>query len=439
MRRVPIATLIIPVCLLLCSPADAQTIKPFIQQLFFQGIVDSQEDPAAVLQQARDSADELAKFTAIALTTVPVVASSAALVYIRDPKSNYDLRLKSPSLGPSFVERPLTNGRNVFNLGVNYQYSRIDFGGAFGTADGRDQGLPLFDNTATFTADGFVQYITKRAFLEARSQSINVFASYGITSRLDVGAVLPITSLRVQGRTEEQYDVTRNWNANEGTIRVDRPTPTGIKVIFPESSLSASGIGDISLRFKYSLIERAGDAVALMGDVRVPSGDEEQLLGAGKSSLKLSLLASVATVGHAWVHSEAAYTSGGLTDEIVYKAGIDRPFNRQLTASLSFLGRSLLDAALPERVATVRRTVNTGPTGERAIVVDRFFWSSEQVNLMQLAAGAKLNLGGDWLLSGTVLIPLNRTGFQPGITPAIGLEHKWGQPPDPRRQQPVQP
>ena len=216
--------------------------------MFFQGIVDPQEDPEAVLQQAQDSADELSKLTAIALATVPVVSSSAGLVYVRDAASN-ELLLKTPSFGPSYVERPITNGKGVFNLGVNYQYSRIDFSGAFDTADARDEGLPLFDNTATFAADGFVQFITKRAFLETRSHSFNVFTSYGITQRLDVGAVVPITALRVAGRTEETYDVTRNWNANDPeNIRIDRPTPTGIKVIWPETRLSATGIGDISLR-----------------------------------------------------------------------------------------------------------------------------------------------------------------------------------------------
>jgi hypothetical protein len=431
MRRLPTVTCGLSLVWLLFgfTSADAQTIRPFIEQLFFQGIVDDQEDPSAVLRQARDSADELSTFTAIALATVPVVSSSAGLVYVRD-RATSEVLLKTPSFGPSFVERPLTNGQGVFNLGLNYQFSRINFSGGFDTADSREDGLPLFDNTATFTTDGFVQYITKRAFLEARSHAFNVFTSYGITARLDIGAVVPITSLSVAGRTEEAYDVSRNWNANEGTIRVDRPTPAGIKVIAPETRLSATGLGDISVRVKYSLFERGSDGVAIAGDVRLPTGDEAQLLGTGEPSLRVAILAAMTRLGAASFHANAGYTAGGLTDEIVYSAGIDRPFLRQqMTASLSLLGRTLRDAAQPQRVATVRRTVNTGPTGERAIVVDRFFWSSEQLSLLQLAAGAKLNLGGDWLLSGTVLIPINRTGFQPGITPAIGLERKWGQPP----------
>jgi hypothetical protein len=431
MRRFPIATIVLMSSSLLLGSAraEAQTIGPFIEELFFQDIVDTQEDPSAVLQQARDSAQQLSTFTAIALATVPVVSSSAGLVYVRDRASG-EVLLKTPSFGPSFVERPLTNGRGVFNLGVNYQFSRINFSGGFDTADKREEGLPLFDNTATYTADGFVQYITKRAFLEARSHAVNVFTSYGITSRLDVGAVVPITSLRVAGRTEETYDVSRNWNANEGDIRVDRPTPAGINLIEPETRLSATGLGDISLRVKYSIVERGATGVAVSGDLRLPTGDEAQLLGAGDPSFRLAILAAVTTVGSASLHANAGYTAGGLTDEIVYSAGIDSPLlpQQRLTASFSFLGREVRDGALPERIATVRRVVNTGPTGERAIVVDRFFWSSTRLSLLQLAAGAKVNLGGDWLLNGSVLIPINRTGFQPGITPAIGLERKWGQP-----------
>ena len=431
MPRLPILGAVLIGVLLGPVPASAQDIRPFIEQLFFQGIVDPQEDPEAVLQQAQDSADELSKLTAIALATVPVVSSSAGLVYVRDAASN-ELLLKTPSFGPSYVERPITNGKGVFNLGVNYQYSRIDFSGAFDTADARDEGLPLFDNTATFAADGFVQFITKRAFLETRSHSFNVFTSYGITQRLDVGAVVPITALRVAGRTEETYDVTRNWNANDPeNIRIDRPTPTGIKVIWPETRLSATGIGDISLRVKYSFLERGGEGVAVLSELRLPTGDEVNLLGAGEASFRVSLLGALTTLGSASLHANAGYSAGGLTDEFVFAAGLDGPVlaQQRVTASVSLLGRSLFDAAMPERVATVRRVVNTGPTGERSIVVDRFFWSQEQLSFFQLAAGAKVNLGGDWLLSGTVLIPLNRTGFQPGITPAIGIERKWGQPP----------
>jgi hypothetical protein len=430
MSRPPIVGAMLIGVLLVSVPAGAQDIRPFIEQLFFQGIVDPQEDPDAVLRQARDSATELSSLTAIALATVPVVASSAGLVYVRDSKSA-ELLLKTPSFGPSYVERPITNGKGVFNLGVNYQFSRIEFGGAFDTADRRDEGLPLFDNTATFRADGFVQFITKRAFLETRSHLFNVFTSYGITPRLDVGAVVPIAALKVVGRTEEMYDVTRNWNANEGTIRIDRPTPTGVLVIAPESERSAAGIGDISLRVKYSFFERGGDGVAVLSELRLPTGDEANLLGVGEPSFRVGLLGAMTTLGTASLHASAGYTAGGLTDEIVFAAGIDGPVlaQQRVTASLSLLGRSLRDAASPERIPTVRRVVDAGPTGERAIVVDRFFWSREPFSLFQLAAGAKVNLGGDWLLSGTVLIPLNRTGFQPGITPAIGLERKWGQPP----------
>jgi hypothetical protein len=177
-------------------------------------------------------------------------------------------------------------------------------------------------------------------------------------------------------------------------------------------------------------VERGGEGAALLTELRLPTGDEANLLGAGEPSFKVAFLGAMNTIGEASLHTNGGYTVGGLSDEIVFAAGIDGPVlaQQRVTASLSFLGRSLREAALPERVATVRRVVNTGPTGERSIVVDRFFWSQDQLSFFQLAAGAKVNLGGDWLLSGTVLIPLNRTGFQPGITPAVGIERKWGDP-----------
>jgi hypothetical protein len=414
-------------CLAALAPvrANGQDLKPYVRDLFFQGVVDSQENPDEVLRNAQASADQIAKFTTIALTTAPVVASSAGFVYVRD-RATGEVSLKTESFGPLYAERPFTNGKGVWNVGVNYQYSLTHFDGGFGTADRRDTGLPLFDNTATYR-DGFVQFITKRAFLEARSNTINVLSTYGVTDRFDIGAVVPITSLTVEGHTEEAYDVSREYNANEATVRTDRPAPAGIITIAPIASRQATGVGDVAIRLKYALAGTSGDAVAVTGDLRLPTGDSADMLGAGKTALKILLVASKTGPGGASLHANAGYTAGGLSQEINYVVGADAALlsQKQLTASVSFLGRTLSDGAFLERTATVRRTVDRAPTGIRDVVVDRFFWNEGSLSLLQVALGAKVHVGGNWLINGSVLIPVNQTGMQPGVTPTIGLERTW--------------
>ena len=405
------------------AQAQGQTNKGFVRQLFFQGVVDPQESPALVQQIANESADEIAKFVAAAISTAPVVSSSAGFTYVRDQDTG-ELSLRSQSFGPSFAERPLTNGKGVGSFGVSYQHSRTTFDGAFGTADGKDEGLPVFDNTATFTSDRFVQYITKRAFLETQSDTFNFLGAYGVTDRFDIGVSVPFISMKVEGRTEEAYDLTRAWNANEFD-RALRPTPTGVLLIEPTTSLDAKGIGDVTLHLKYAIVNAGSDGVAVNADVRLPTGDEDEFLGTGEASLKILFSASKTQANVLSFHANGGYTVGGLTDEINYVAGVDAALN-QLTASFSFLGRTLRQASLPSRVPTARRTVS-GIAGPRDIVVDRFIWSEEQLSLLQVAAGVKVHLGGNFLLNAGVLVPVNERGFQAGVTPAIGIERSWGQ------------
>ena len=41
------------------------------------------------------------------------------------------------------------------------------------------------------------------------------------------------------------------------------------------------------------------------------------------------------------------------------------------------------------------------------------------------AVGAKVSVGGAWLLTGTVLFPLNDNGIKPAVTPVIGFERAF--------------
>lgn len=429
-RRLVSSLLVVGTCLWSgVSPAGAQTEdgtnKAFVRDLFFQDVVDAQESVVLVNQIARDSADAIAKFVSLALTSAPVASSSSGFSYVRDSVTG-ELALRSESFGPTFAERPLTNGRGVWNFGAHYQFSATVFEGGFGTADGKDTGLPVFDNTATYLSDGFVQYITKRAFLETRSHTFHLFTSYGLTDRLDIGVVLPIISLTLEGRTEEAYDLTRQFNVGE-TNPVNRPTPTGIRIVQPNSTSSASGLGDVMVRLKFAVAGQMSDGVAVAADVRAPTGDEDELLGAGDASVKLMMILAKSGFGPASFHANAGYGLGGLSDEFTFVVGADAALlsRKQLTPSISLLGRTLKEGVQPERIPTVRRTVDTGVTGTRDIVVDRFIWENESMTMLQMAAGVKWNVSGFWLLNASVLVPLNQKGFQAGVSPVIGLERTW--------------
>jgi hypothetical protein len=47
------------------------------------------------------------------------------------------------------------------------------------------------------------------------------------------------------------------------------------------------------------------------------------------------------------------------------------------------------------------------------------------VHLVLGAVGAKVSIGGSWLATGTILLPLNDHGIKPAVTPVIGFERAF--------------
>ena len=416
--RVSVLALALVFGLYFPTAAAAQTTnRAFVHDLFFRTAIPGLESPALVNSIAEESANAIANLAGVTLSTAPIASSSAGFTFVRD-KVTGDQSFKSNSFGPTFADRPLTNGRSVFSFGFNFQYGKTDYEGGFDTADGRTIGLPVYDNTARWRDNGFEEFVTERAFLQAKSQIFNVVAAYGVTDKFDVGVVVPMVSLSLTGWREEAWNLTRKF-ADRGTA-IGVPTAVGSRVNIPSSSQSASGIGDVITRLKYSWTGDRSDGAAVAADLRLPTGSEEDLLGAGKAALKLQALLLKSGLGPASIHGNAGYTVGGLSDEINYIAGVDVSTSR-ITVSGSFLGRTLLDGAVPTRLNTVN--IQNDPT--QTALVDRFTWPTEKLTLLQAAAGVKVHVGGQWLLNATVLVPLNQKGFQPGVAPVIGLEHTW--------------
>jgi Putative MetA-pathway of phenol degradation len=414
----------------MAQASSTLTNKAFVQTLFNVPNVNGEE--VGISNLATQQAAALATLIATTLSTAPVASSSAGFSFYTDSTGRHP---KSQSFGPTFADRPLTNGRGTTSFHFSYQYYQSNFDGGFGTADGRTKGLPVFDQIVTYVAPNpdQVQYITRRSYLKATSQTLNFELSYGLTDKFDVGVLVPVVWLELTGRTDEAWDTHFTHDPNNPAADGGRPSAIGTWecqylsttcAVGTDStrSQSRSGFGDITLRLKYALAGQT-EGVAIAADVRTPTGDDEEFLGAGKASVKIQLLVLKSGHGPASFHANTGYTAGGLSDEFNYVTGADLAMlsKKQLTVSASFLGRALFDGSLPITTCTL-----CPPPNPNIIVQNRFKWEKATVNLMQLAAGAKLQVSPNWLLAGSVLIPLNRLGFQPGISPVIGLERTWG-------------
>ena len=422
---------------LLADPAAAQTAaqattaRDLIHNLVAQRThpPDASLTPdelAAIARRGDQLANEIGKGIAIAVATAPVGGSAAGFSYGVNPTTG-ELTLRTASFGPILMDRPLTNGAGVFGFGVSYQ--RLSFDRFLGQ-DLRTQGTLLFDNRVTFASDGFEQYITEYMALEPTVDSVTTVLSYGVTSRLDIGAIIPINHIQISGRRQWDYDISRSFPVSPAD-QAFFGTPTGTDFVQDEGSIDATGVGDITVRTKFAFTDQGADGVGLLFDLRLPTGDEENLLGTGKASGKIGLLTAKSIAEHGNFYASGGYSFGGLSDEVNYAIGGDVQLlpSQQLTVSFELVGQNIRDAIeSDDPVAYGPLTINdprfTPPAVTRLTNTEPIFRETS-INVMRAALGAKILLGERVLLSGGVTMPVGDDGLRAGVSPYIGLDFSW--------------
>jgi hypothetical protein len=126
------------------------------------------------------------------------------------------------------------------------------------------------------------------------SQDI-AFLTYGVTNRFDISVGLPVVHAAVAARTYNGISWvgdglaghTVNGNPTCWCATTLAPgTPILQQPVVGSSSLSKTGFGDLILRAKGTVFESPGRVVAIGADVRFPTGDSANYLGAGALSFK---------------------------------------------------------------------------------------------------------------------------------------------------------
>jgi len=191
------------------------------------------------------------------ITTYPIATSSGGLTYSFDPVLGIPSR-STRSFGPLFAERALTIGRRRFSFGVNTQHAVFD----------RFEGEDL-TRLRLFTSDESPDLGVLRIHLQADTTAF--IMSAGVSSRLEMGVVVPVTRIRM--------DATSEFN-NPPFSSVERRVG------------SAEGFGDVQIKAKYTFHEDSGGGVAAGVTLWLPTGDADNLLGTGTARLKVFGIAS---------------------------------------------------------------------------------------------------------------------------------------------------
>jgi hypothetical protein len=340
---------------------------------------------------AQATSDTISRALLANLATLPITASSGAFVYRLNPELG-TVERATQTFGPFFVERALTAGSHHASFGFTVQHMR------FTSLDGH----ALRDGSLVTTAN---QFVDERAPFDVDQLTLNIDASVatvygnvGVTDRLDVGFAVPMVALRLNGSRVNIYRGTAFTQAS--------------------ASAMAMGVADVVVRSKYKLYERGASGLAADVDLRLPTGNRADLLGAGSTSARFSGIGSIEN-GPFSAHVNAGVSVGGLARERSYGVALAVAASSHLTLTGELLGR-LIDS--PGGIVPVS-AANPNLIGVETI---RLQPDASRLNVITLLPGMKWNLSNTWVLAASVSVPLTTAGLTSPFTPFVGLDYAFG-------------
>src|SRR5690606_7750555 len=207
----------------------------------------------------------------------------------------------STSFGPIFGERAQTVGRGRFNVGMNY--TRVDFRQIRGT-NLSDVELTFvhensnFPNCDVIFSGDCSQYGTPQfehdlielgLDLDITAEIYAFYASLGIANRVDLSFAIPVVHLGIDGRSEARIIPT----TGEELLHLFAGTPEDpVLEASSRSSGEATGLGDLAVRLKAHFLSSDVLDMAVLGEVRAPTGRTDDFLGTGETNLRGLLIAS---------------------------------------------------------------------------------------------------------------------------------------------------
>lgn len=444
-------TLLCLILLLLpAAPLRAQTLRQRVLALFRFGDCGadvllclqntSGQDAALAFSDALESGNSLligfvSDAISLSVANIPTPATSAGSVVEFTPGGRIQTRLVSG--GPIYAERAPSLGRNKLLLGV--LFTQMGFRNL--------RGIPINDLLFNFRhvdipgTPGFGNPIQENNILQVRTQlairtfAASFFATYGVTNRLDIGVALPVVYTAITGRSDASiipFGATSVYSFG-GPAEDPKVSETS----YQEGS--AIGIGDLGVRFKLNLHQGDKLGLALQGDLRLPTGSVDNLLGLGTVAAR-GLGVVSAEFGRFTPHVNLGYLYRGRADSLqnhslVAAAGFDHVITDGVTLAVDVLAETEIDRSALRVPADIQYTEPFTRSVPATTIpdirdnrVDATFglkWSVPCTDRWPhlCATGAERGVGMTVITS--TVIPLNSGGLRPGIIWSAGLQYKF--------------
>ena len=360
------------------------------------------------------------------LATVPLPSPASGFTYQFDPATGTFVRT-TRSFGPILADRGETIGKNKIAFGYTYQFFSFD----------HLDGLSLSNVPAVFTHDspdlggGRADIVATANTVEATVSQLSGAVTYGLSDRVDLSIAVPV----VQTRLSLLANATIHrigTGSNLGVHYFRDPDAIGgygsTRQYFAEGS--AAGVGDLVARVKTMLMREGTRAFAAGVDVRMPTGDENNLLGSGALGVR-PFAAVSSSIGVFAPHANVAYQWNGesslagdvrtgdkadLPDQFTYIVGADVLMTERLSVIFDLFGQRVIDSPrLVPRTAT-----RTGAAG--SVTLNDILFTRESYWTSSGGFGLKANLAPRLLVAFNLRFALTDGGLTDRLAPLIGME-----------------
>lgn len=347
------------------------------------------------------------------VSNIPISSSSGGVTFTFRGGAPVQTSLSS---GPIFSERAQTLGRGRTLVGGNVttmhfasfrglRLDEIEFNFPHQNVGSPVYGDPEFENDV----------IRVQAKIDMDLAVTTAFVTYGLFDKVDIGVAIPFVHTSLAGQS---YGEVLPFGPNTphffGSPGSQSLTATG------STEGSSSGIGDIAARVKIALVRGDSSGFSLFGDARFPTGDEEELRGAGDWSVR-ALGVYSATIGgfSPHVNAGAVFRGGDRNNGLLGTLGFDQVLSSTFTFALDAIGEyQISDNAvkLPEPVQI------TAPFA-RTIIPTNLPGSKD--HLLHTAIGFRYSRPSGFAALLNALIPIRAGGLQPRVAWTAGLEYSF--------------
>lgn len=370
----------------------------------------------ATQSAAGDILDLLGNALAASVSNTPVGATSSGVTY----QFVGGLPVKTAtSGGPIFGERSQTLGKGRFFIGANVSAMHFE----------RLRGVRMDDILFNFTHEDVPPLDTlgnpgyENDVVGVRvAMNINLLvttfvASYGLVDGIDLSVAVPVVHASVQGTSVATIHPAEFPSPHRFAGTDSAPVMTAVAGM----DGAATGIGDVAARLKVNVVQSSSFGAAILLDGRFPTGDEQNLLGAGKFSgrglgivsARFGTLAPHLNIGYVFRDAKLS------TNSVVATAGFDNAVAGWATMAFDLLSEWQLGASKLQIPGPVQYQAPFPHT------VDPTNIPEQRDDFLSASVGFKFQTPRGVLITTNALFPLRDSGMQPSVVWTAGLEYNF--------------